>query len=179
SHSGATPGSPPSGEDISIAQNVSGLDVIVSGHSHTEVPAALVTNARTHKQVLVQQAGRFGDNLGKISLSVDGDGDVSFDTANSGLTKVDDKTVPDPAADAIAPTDIGIEGSGALRVSTLEKGKSGKLGFGDVFRAVPLGGSPVTQLPGYPLCRFGLYLAEVKAAFEITAGFAYSGHADF
>src|SRR5260370_22623448 len=87
SHSGAVPGSPPTGEDISIAKNVSGVDVVVSGHSHTEVPATLITNPRTGKQVLVQQAGRFGDNLGVISLTVPGDGTISFHTTASHLIK--------------------------------------------------------------------------------------------
>ncbi|HEY5677167.1 MAG TPA: hypothetical protein VIR81_10285, partial [Myxococcales bacterium] len=83
------------------------------------------------------------------------------------------------AANQIAPTGLAVEASGALRVSTLEKGRTGTLGFADVFRAAPLGASP-SGTPGYPLCRFGVFLAEVKAAFEVTAGFAYGGgHEDF
>jgi 5'-nucleotidase len=263
SHSGADVTSPAKSEDFAIAENVSGIDVIVSGHTHTEVPATLITNARTGKQVLVQQAGRFGDNVGRISLSVDGAGKVSFDTAGSALIKVDDttppsdaavnafvggviqaleqqplapgkpsflgftlseilRTAPPPssgtgtlynypiarldyeidntgrfqetplldlvadaqlaAANEIQPTQLAVEAAGALRVSKLEKSVqtpfAGKLGFGDVFRAVPLGASPSSGTPGYPLCRFGIWLAEVKAAFEVSAGFAYTGHDD-
>ena len=262
SHGGMDPGNPAKSEDYSIAQNVPGIDVIVSGHSHTEVPATLVTNLQNGHSVLVQQAGRFGDNLGRISVSVDSDGVVAFDMGSSGLTKIDDSTnlpsdaaintfvggiigalesaplaagkpsflkltlgeilqaaPPEPAstpgalynyslatlgydidnstkyqetelldlaadaqlaaANSIAPTDLAVDAYGVIRVSKLEKGKTGKLNMGDVFRAVPLGGSPVAgTLPGYPLCRFGILLAEVKAAFEVTAGFAYSGHDD-
>jgi 5'-nucleotidase / UDP-sugar diphosphatase len=259
SHSGSEQGVAQS-EDFSIARNVAGIDVIVSGHTHREVRATLVQNGRTGKSVLVQQAGRFGDNVGRISLSVDGNRNVAFDTTGSDLVKVDDtrpaadakvnalvlatiqaleqqpvaagkpsflgltlaeilRSAPpafkgdgslynfalatldydvdnagkfqetellDLAADAqlaaasrIAPTQLAVEASGALRVSTLEKGRTGKLGFADVFRVVPLGASP-SGTPGYPLCRFGVFLAEVKAAFEVTAGFAYSGgHEDF
>jgi 5'-nucleotidase / UDP-sugar diphosphatase len=259
SHSGSEVGVADS-EDFSIARNVAGIDVVVSGHTHREVPATLVKNERTGRNVLVQQAGRFGDNVGRISLSVDENHDVSFDTAGSGLVKVDDTRPPldakvnalvlgtiqaleqQPlgagkpsflgftlaeilrsappalsgtgslynfplatldydvdnagrfqetelldlvsdaqlaAANQLAPTQLAVEASGALRVSTLEKGKTGKLGFADVFRVVPLGASPAGT-PGYPLCRFGVFLAEVKAAFEVTAGFAYSGgHEDF
>lgn len=83
------------------------------------------------------------------------------------------------AANQLAPTELAVEASGALRVSALEKSRTGKLGFADLFRVAPLGVSP-TGAPGYPLCRFGVFLAEVKAAFEVTAGFAYSGgHDDF
>jgi 5'-nucleotidase/UDP-sugar diphosphatase len=262
SHSGADAANPNS-EDFAIAQNVSGIDVIVSGHTHTEVPGTLITNTRTGRQVLVQQAGRFGDNVGRISLSVDAAGTVTLDTGGSGLIKVDDtkpasdaaintfvggviqaleqtpiapgkpsflgftlaeilQTAPpaltgtgtlynypiagldyevdntgkfqetpllDLAADAqlaaaneIEPTELAVEAAGVLRVSKLEIATktpfAGKLGFGDVFRAVPLGASPASGTPGYPLCRFGVWLAEVKAAFEVSAGFAYTGHDD-
>src|SRR5207244_9638 len=51
------------------------------------------------------------------------------------------------------------------------------------FRVVPLGATSATTgvsagTPGYPLCYVGIYLAELKAAFELTASYAYSGHDD-
>jgi 5'-nucleotidase len=254
SHSSSYPTNPISGEDVSIAQNVSGIDVIVSGHVHIDVPAALVTNQRSHKQVLVQQAGSFGDHVGVISLSVDSNHNVTFDMTASHLIAVDDTIVPDPtvsafvggvmqalettpagpnlpsflaltltellqapladfttpgqyynyaltkigydidnthlhqetalldlaadsqlaAANSIAPTQIAFEVSGDMRVAAIAKGKTGTLGFGDLFMAVPLGASPVSGTPGYPLCRFALFLAEIKAAFEVGAGLSYS-----
>jgi len=82
------------------------------------------------------------------------------------------------AANLIAPTDVAVEAAGVVRTPALKKGLTGKLGFADLFIAVPLGGSPVSGTPGYPLCRFGIFLAEVKAAFEVTAGFTYTGHND-
>jgi 5'-nucleotidase / UDP-sugar diphosphatase len=98
SHSNLMPGALSTSEDYLIAQNVSGLDVIVSGHTHTEVPAILVTNTATGKSVMVQQAGRYGDHLGRISLTVKGDGSIVFDTVNSKLIPIDDTTVPSDAA---------------------------------------------------------------------------------
>jgi 5'-nucleotidase len=268
SHGGLYPNSLASSEDYLIARNVSGIDVIVSGHSHTEA-SATVTNLRSGKKVFVQQAGRFGDNVGRISLTVEGSGNVSVDPAASQLIKVDDTTVasdanvnafvakvvsgletPTPSSslsflqftllEALGPppplpnpdipgalysysvggldfdvdnsgkvmetslldlsadaqlaavsalklpggVDAALEASGVLRVSKIERAKSGKLGFGDVFRAVPLGATPATigpsaGTPGYPLCRVAIYLAEMKAVFETTAGFAYAGHDDF
>jgi 5'-nucleotidase / UDP-sugar diphosphatase len=98
SHSNLMPDALTTSEDYLIAQNVSGLDVIVSGHTHTEVPAILVTNTATGKSVMVQQAGRYGDHLGRISLSVKSDGTVDFDTVNSKLIPIDDTTVPSNTA---------------------------------------------------------------------------------
>ena len=266
SHGSAQPTVPVSGEDAAIAANVSGIDVVVSGHSHTDVRAQIVTNLRNGRPVLVQQAGSFGDHVGVISLTVNGDGTIAFDLTNSNLIKVDDTIVPDPGVSAfvsgvvkgletvpivtggpsfmaytlselladahaanpavsatppalvntgdyydfklanlgydidnghlhqetelldltadaqlaaangagIGPTELAIEVSGDMRVAAINKGKTGKLGFADLFMAVPLGASPVTSTPGYPLCRFLIFMAEVKAAFEVGAGLSYS-----
>lgn len=258
SHGGLDQANPAKSEDAAIAKSVSGIDVIVSGHTHTEA-RALVVNQYTGHTVMVQQAGRYGDNVGRIVLAVAGDGTVSFDQDNTALLKVDDNIVPsdsklndltaqtlgllesaplgaglpsylqltlteilqapqalpstvgklafapvvgldfdidnqggfhetellDLVADAelaaaqqLAPTDVAVTAAGELRVPLLERGKSRQLSFADLFRAVPLGASPKSGTPGYPLCRFGIYLAELKAAFEITAGYAYTGHED-
>ena len=254
SHSGVDLTTPDLGEDTLIAKNVSGIDVIVSGHSHTDYPAQLVTNRATGRQVLVQQAGRFGDHLGRIQLSVE-DRKVTFDLAASGLVPIDDTTVGDPAiegfvsavldglektklpglgqsfleytvsltygaklihdpnvagdlafkpiakssfnvdntawqketpllrltADAdlrttealVAPTDLGVQAAGVLRAE-LQTTKRGEFSFADIFRVVPLGASPGNGSIGYPITRFGILLAELKAAFEVTAGLAYT-----
>jgi len=281
SHSGLDPTSPATldaSEDAQIAHHVSGIDVIVSGHSHTQVKAFTVKNDKSGKDVVIQQAGRFGDAVGRIALNVDKNGTVSFDAGNSGIVPVDDRTAPADAAvnqviteaysaletvpvvttpqplsfmqltlahitgtvppvpttpgallffplsqlpfdvdnaggqretalldltsDAMlfatnnptllplvdakgnpitGPTDMAAEGAGVLRVSKLERGRTGALGFGDVFRAVPLGGSKASGTPGYPLTRFAISGFELRAAFEVTAGLAYSsaGNAQF
>ena len=246
SHSGVDLTTPDLGEDVLIAKNVSGIDVIVSGHSHTDYKAQLVKNTSTGRQVLVQQAGRFGDHLGRIQLSVV-DGKITFETAGSDLVPISDTIVGDTAiagfvasvldgiekaglagtislifgspladdpavigdltfkpvakssfnvdnstwqketallrlsADAalrstealVAPTDLAVQGAGVLRAE-LQANKKGELSFADIFRVVPLGASPVSGSIGYPMTRFGIYLAEIKAAFEVTAGLAYT-----
>jgi len=279
SHSGLDPTSPAAldaSEDAQIAHHVSGIDVIVSGHSHTQVKAFTVKNDKTGKDVVIQQAGRFGDAVGRITLNVSNNGTVSFDAGKSAIVAVDDKTAPadaqvnqviteaysaletapvvttplplsfmqitlahikgavpevpatagsllfaplsqltfdvdntgaqretallDLTADAMlfalnntaalvdakgnaitGLADMAAEGAGVLRVSKLERGRTGVLGFGDVFRAVPLGGSKVSGTPGYPLTRFAISGFELRAAFEVTAGLAYSsaGNAQF
>ena len=261
SHSGVEPGNLEAGEDQQIAENVGGIDVIVSGHTHTNYPAQLVTNAKTGRKVLIQQAGRYGDHYGRIVMSVkqgassDDLAPVTFDMTQSTTVPIDDTTVGDTAAAGFvaqvygtletapvtalgglsyleytasiaagaqltassssvgsvafhpiakagytihqgAPytetpllraaadsmlaateafnghTDLAIEAAGVVRGDIIPS-KSGSIAFGDLFQAVPLGISPSHQ-PGYPLTRFAVYLAELKAAFEVTAGFAYT-----
>ncbi len=97
SHSGLDLAHPENGEDYLIAQRVSGIDVIVSAHSHTVVEKPLlVQNAATGKKVIVVQAGSFGQYLGRLVLRVALDGTLTYDADSSQLVPVDDKTVPDP-----------------------------------------------------------------------------------
>jgi 5'-nucleotidase/UDP-sugar diphosphatase len=268
SHSGVEPGNVEAGEDQQIAENVGGIDVIVSGHTHTNYPAQLVTNAKTGRKVLIQQAGRYGDHYGRIVMKVkqgaasDDLEPVTFDMTQSTTVPIDDTTVGDAAAAGFvsqvygtletapvaalgglsylaytasiaagaqltasatnvgavafhpiakagytihqgAPytetpllraaadsmlaateafnghTDVAIEAAGVVRGDIIPSA-GGSIAFGDLFQAVPLGISPSHQ-PGYPLTRFAVYLAELKAAFEVTAGFAYTSgnNADF
>ena len=97
SHSGVDLTTPSNGDDYNIAQNVSGIDVIISGHSHTVVPAPIVVaNTKTSKSVAIVQAGFYGRYLGRLPLTIARDGAVTIDTANAKLLPVDDTTIPDP-----------------------------------------------------------------------------------
>src|SRR5207237_9977510 len=51
-------------------------------------------NDKTGNDVVIQQAGRFGDAVGRITLNVSNNGTVSFDAGNSAIVAVDDKTAP-------------------------------------------------------------------------------------
>ncbi len=62
SHSGVDMGSLP-GEDETIAKNVDGLDVIVSGHSHTLLEEPLQIG-----DTLVVQVGAYGEHVGRLTL---------------------------------------------------------------------------------------------------------------
>ena len=120
SHSGLdTAAEPITGEDVQIAQNVAGIDVLVSGHSHLRVPLFQVANAKTGKPVFVQQAAAFGADVGRISLAVANDGTVSVDPNDSPLIAVDDRTLSDPT---FAPMVDGIVR--AIESDKLASGKS-------------------------------------------------------
>lgn len=73
------------------AANVPGIDLIVGGHSHSELQAPLeVPNDASGITTYVVQAGQYGEWVGRVRLTRD---DVTLpwtlDTTNTGLTKVD------------------------------------------------------------------------------------------
>ena len=56
------------GEDVQLAKDVPGIDVVISGHSHTELIEAIIVNGRTP----VVQTGKESNNLGELVLALDG-----------------------------------------------------------------------------------------------------------
>jgi 2',3'-cyclic-nucleotide 2'-phosphodiesterase (5'-nucleotidase family) len=67
SHSG-TSGDGPRSEDIALAKTVSGIDVIISGHSHT-----LLTEPYRVGDTWIGSSGQYGSHVGRIVMSkVDG-----------------------------------------------------------------------------------------------------------
>ena len=89
SHSGINPDKEGSwaGEDVELAAKVDGIDVIISGHTHTKLEKALIVNG-----IPVVQTGDYGRYVGKLSLTLE-NGKVSVD--NSSLIPVDDKIAGD------------------------------------------------------------------------------------
>lgn len=65
SHSGTEEGQ---GEDYDLAQNVEGIDLIVSGHTHTTLEEPVKVN-----DTYIVSAGEYGKNLGVVNMSFDGD----------------------------------------------------------------------------------------------------------
>jgi 5'-nucleotidase len=59
-----------SGEDVTMAQKVPGIDVIISGHTHTLIDKPLVVNG-----VPIVQTGAYGAGLGRLELEI-GNGKV-------------------------------------------------------------------------------------------------------
>ncbi len=68
SHSG-TWGNEEKSEDEILAKNVPEIDVIVSGHTHTELSKPIV-----HGSTYIVSAGEYGRNLGSMSLTQNADG---------------------------------------------------------------------------------------------------------
>jgi 5'-nucleotidase/UDP-sugar diphosphatase len=56
------------GEDVHLARDVPGIDVVISGHSHTFLSEATIVNDRTP----VVQAGKESKSLGELVITIDG-----------------------------------------------------------------------------------------------------------
>ena len=78
------------GDDVRLARAVPGIDVVIGGHSHTELKEVLLVDGRTP----VVQAGREGRNLGELVLTLDG-GKVAVESFQ--LLPVDDTVLGDQA----------------------------------------------------------------------------------
>ncbi len=74
------------GDDVRLAKVVQGIDVVIGGHSHTALQEAIIVNGRTP----VVQAGRNGENLGELVVTLDG-GKLKVDSYQ--LYPIDD-TIP-------------------------------------------------------------------------------------
>ena len=57
------------GEDVQLPKAVPGIDVVIGAHSHTELHKPVIVNDRTP----VVQTGKYGQNLGELVISLDGD----------------------------------------------------------------------------------------------------------
>ncbi len=109
------------GEDVKLARKVKGIDLIVSGHTHTVLEQPLMV-----KGVPIVQAGSTGMFVGKAELVVNSDG-VKLDKYE--LIKVDDKIMADSliqmaiteqekVIDSLILGPIGMEYSEPVAVST-------------------------------------------------------------
>ncbi|GAA2146769.1 5'-nucleotidase C-terminal domain-containing protein [Arthrobacter humicola] len=104
SHSGATPGSSygdalpfPENASTQLAEEVPGIDAILVGHAHLEIPERFVTNKATGKQVLLTEPLKWGMRVSVMDLELAREkGQWTVTSAHSLL--LDAKTVDaDPA----------------------------------------------------------------------------------
>jgi 5'-nucleotidase/UDP-sugar diphosphatase len=71
SHSGVTKGKDgtyTTGEDVTLAEAVPGIDIVIGGHSHTELQKPIMASGRTP----VVQTGKESRNVGELVISIDG-----------------------------------------------------------------------------------------------------------
>lgn len=88
SHSGTDP-DPKKSEDELMAQAVDGIDVIVSGHTHTTLQEPIQVN-----DTLIVSAGEYSKYLGVLTLAPAADGWILADYQ---LVPIDDSLAEDPA----------------------------------------------------------------------------------
>lgn len=72
---------PEVGNDLRIAEEVDGIDVIVGGHSHTALdePVSVTKDAdgETKEPTVIVQAGQYAENLGTLDVTFDENGAVT------------------------------------------------------------------------------------------------------
>jgi 5'-nucleotidase len=54
--------------DVSLAAATSGIDLIIGGHTHTFLDAPVIVTNAAGKEVMVNQVGCYGINLGRIDF---------------------------------------------------------------------------------------------------------------
>ncbi len=77
---------------LELAQQISGIDVILLGHSHNEVPERIVNG------VLLTQAKYWGQSLARVDLDLShaADGHWQITSKHSAVIAVNDQVPPDP-----------------------------------------------------------------------------------
>ena len=89
SHTGTEDGK---GEDYELAKAVDGIDLIVSGHTHTTLDAPIEVN-----NTLIVSCGPYTQNLGSITLTTGASGYTDYT-----LTPLDSSIPADPEMEALA-----------------------------------------------------------------------------
>ena len=104
SHSG-TGESLETSEDEDLAKAVDGIDVIVSGHTHTTLAEPIVVN-----DTYIVSAGPYCQNLGVLTLRTRADGSGAKELVDYHLTPIDETLPDDPEIAALVETwkaDVG------------------------------------------------------------------------
>ncbi|MEI7902530.1 MAG: bifunctional UDP-sugar hydrolase/5'-nucleotidase [bacterium] len=78
------------GDDVRLPESVPGIDIVIGGHSHTELNEAILVNGRTP----VVQTGKESRNLGELVITLEGD---TLTVASYSLLPIDDTVVGDRA----------------------------------------------------------------------------------
>ncbi len=69
-------------DDLTLAQKTKNIDLIIGGHSHTFLPKPTIIKNSEEKNVLVNQVGAYGINLGRVDFYFDS----SKNKSSSGTT---------------------------------------------------------------------------------------------
>jgi 5'-nucleotidase/UDP-sugar diphosphatase len=95
------------GDDVLLAKEVPGIDIVIGGHSHTALDEAIIVNGRTP----VVQTGLEGRNLGELVITLDG---PTLAVESYRLYPVNDSIAGDPVIQTAGYR-------GGLRVARLQR----------------------------------------------------------
>ncbi len=94
SHTGTEEGK---GEDYELAKAVDGIDLIISGHTHTTLPEPIQVG-----NTLIVSCGPYTRNLGRITIHKKVSPDHALSYSEYKLIPVDGSVAPDPGMEALA-----------------------------------------------------------------------------
>jgi 5'-nucleotidase len=88
SHGGVIPGNPSLSEDVQLARKARGIDVIISGHTHTPLRKPIIEG-----KAIIVQAWCFGQWVGIMDLSIN-EGKVTM--SGYQIAEINDRIIGDP-----------------------------------------------------------------------------------
>jgi len=103
-HAGTDPSTPANGESYKLAQNVTGIDLILSGHTHLLVPRQTAMNIKTGNQVIITEPGAYGENVTKITLTIDKSSKVLY--GGTDVIPINNTIAADPAMQRVVDSAI-------------------------------------------------------------------------
>lgn len=92
---------PELGNDLRLAEEVDGIDIIVGGHSHTALEAPVEVVGETNEPTIIAQAGQYAEHLGTLNVTFDENGVVT--EFNGELLDLEDYDADEKALEALAP----------------------------------------------------------------------------
>ncbi|MEE1132972.1 MAG: 5'-nucleotidase C-terminal domain-containing protein [Caryophanon sp.] len=99
--------------DLELAKHVDGIDLIVGGHSHTQLDEATVIDTNTEGEAkeatIITQAYQYNEFLGTVNVAFDENGVVIVEETASELLKIADFEANEEAAAILAPFAAKIE----------------------------------------------------------------------
>lgn len=132
--------------DLELAKRVDGIDVIVGGHSHTQLNAPVVVSkdedGKTKDATVIVQSGQYSDNLGTVDVDFDQDGKVVKEEGK--LIKLADLKDDPEAADMLKKysdkiAELKNKPTGATSVNALDNPRSSDTGPSVRSNETPLG----------------------------------------
>jgi len=161
SHSGLTDVTPsaPAGDDVTLAENISGIDIILSGHEHKRTDSVVsVTNTTTGHVTRIVCAGAYTRNLLQVDFTVNTKSRSIVSDVTLTNHTIDDTIVGDTDVNDMVDTwdtainamslDYDIEDTVATTTPALSSSSPGENGLGsliaDSFRYVGTSGTEQT-----------------------------------
>ena len=156
------------GEDYLVAENVSGIDLIVSGHSHLSDPKPVrVKNDKSDRETWILNGGAYGSHVGRVEVMVHADGSPPmWNEGTQAMIAVDEKIVPDAAisgtmSSLLASIEAAKLGPGGPYLPTLLSRVTGKTVTDDA--------SKPGDLYFYPLGKTDFDLSDIHAVTALSA----------